>query len=299
VRQAGHDIEDAVRSNADKLLAHRASTEPGVPLLTALTRMHRGWDAPATVVAPERLDEAVAAGWQQVWRGVVRNADETAADIAEQTRTGRWLMGSGLYGGGVYTSTRRATAEDFRDSRRGTGQWAENGEWIGTYRGGDRGGLLRIAIDPEARLADYATLEEEWKPWLDATSSGPVRRVGIDPGSYAVMRGYDGIHIHAVFGISDGGSYPLHMQNVAEMDQYVIFNRSVLMIEERATGMTPDLSRRIARAFYIGEAEPAERGLLIAAAGPAGVRTIDDLPEQARALLLDLEQRNPGMRHVR
>lgn len=55
--------------------------------------------------------------------------------------------------------------------------------------------------------------------------------------------------------------------------------------------MTPDLSRRIAHAFRVGAADLDERNVLRTAAGPERVKTVDDLPAEARALLLDLEQR--------
>lgn len=55
--------------------------------------------------------------------------------------------------------------------------------------------------------------------------------------------------------------------------------------------MTPDLSRRIGRAFTYGAATPTERELLITAAVQPGVDTADDLPTKAHSLLLALEQR--------
>jgi hypothetical protein len=57
--------------------------------------------------------------------------------------------------------------------------------------------------------------------------------------------------------------------------------------------MTPDLSRRVAAAFLAGRATPAERDLLRAAAVDA--ETVAQLPEQARALLRDLESRTTAL----
>lgn len=53
--------------------------------------------------------------------------------------------------------------------------------------------------------------------------------------------------------------------------------------------MTPELSRRIARAFHTGEANVAERDTLISAA--QGANSFNDLPATARALVLRLEHR--------
>lgn len=55
--------------------------------------------------------------------------------------------------------------------------------------------------------------------------------------------------------------------------------------------MTPELSRRISAAFLRGAATLEERDVLRTAAGPSQVRTADDLPKDARALLRDLETR--------
>jgi hypothetical protein len=51
------------------------------------------------------------------------------------------------------------------------------------------------------------------------------------------------------------------------------------------------LSRRIARAFAQGMATWAEQDVLRRAAAPASVRSFDDLSEEARNILLELEHR--------
>lgn len=55
--------------------------------------------------------------------------------------------------------------------------------------------------------------------------------------------------------------------------------------------MTPDLSRRIGRAFTFGHATPTERDVLIKAAADRTVQSADDLPTKAHSLLLALEAR--------
>jgi len=55
--------------------------------------------------------------------------------------------------------------------------------------------------------------------------------------------------------------------------------------------MTPDLSRRIGRAFTTGAATIAERDQLQKVATPREVRSVEDLPVASQQLLLDLESR--------
>lgn len=55
--------------------------------------------------------------------------------------------------------------------------------------------------------------------------------------------------------------------------------------------MTPDLSRRIAAAFFAGRPTQAERDLLINAAAVRSVQSAEDLPTKAHSLLLALEAR--------
>lgn len=52
--------------------------------------------------------------------------------------------------------------------------------------------------------------------------------------------------------------------------------------------MTPDLSRRAARAMDVGAANPEERETIITAVERA--QTFDDLPEAVQRLILRLEQ---------
>lgn len=55
--------------------------------------------------------------------------------------------------------------------------------------------------------------------------------------------------------------------------------------------MTPDLSRRIGRAFTAGSATLAERDRLIKAAADRTVQTAEDLSPVALRTLVDLEVR--------
>jgi hypothetical protein len=62
--------------------------------------------------------------------------------------------------------------------------------------------------------------------------------------------------------------------------------------------VSPELARRLARAFDVGMASWAEQDLLRKAAGPASVRAVEDMPEAAQVLLYDLETRPRPWRPV-
>jgi hypothetical protein len=62
--------------------------------------------------------------------------------------------------------------------------------------------------------------------------------------------------------------------------------------------MTPDLSRRLAKSMALGLATPDERARLIAAAGPAYVKAVTDLPTWARELLSELDRRPNPLRRA-
>jgi hypothetical protein len=249
-RRPGEDISGYARQELPTL-AGRAATQTGYgdKMLTELTRRQTGWHQPAQVVAAAELDQALAAGWTQVWRGVQDPFSvERTRQIAESVRAGDWRMGGGLYGNGVYTSTRRTTGEAYRGGvpLAGQGRWdARTGEWVGQFGYSQPGGLMRMAVDPDARIADYHQLHNEHHAWYQAEvdrergTADPDAswlEAASDLGWYAVMRGYDGIRIRSG-GAGDGASYPPGISS--EADQYVIFNRSVLMIEEASGRYDP------------------------------------------------------------
>lgn len=60
--------------------------------------------------------------------------------------------------------------------------------------------------------------------------------------------------------------------------------------------MTPELSRRIARAMSLGSARPDERDALRIAAGSPEIKTEEDLPISARRILRRLDARAEALR---
>jgi hypothetical protein len=229
----GHQdwVGEAVRA-ADDL------TRIGNPVLTAAVRQQAGWSDPALTLTARELDDAVAAGWTEMWRGVSTWSTEeglTAARIARNTPRGEWIQGDGLYGNGFYTTPRRTTAEGYRQSNYG---YSNEGfgpgplfEWQEGFDVVEPGGILRMALNPAAKIVDYEELLLEYQEWLRTPAAQALGLASRDSSFYAVLRGYDGIRIRGVHGINDGSEYPSGVTNDHEADQYIIFNRTVLVFE--------------------------------------------------------------------
>jgi hypothetical protein len=224
-RVEGRDLAEEIRENAMEIYTHDTGATrdrdalPWDGMLAELAR-RQGFDAPPQLVSSADMDAAVGSGWVEVWRG-----DQPA--VAESLKRGQFRPGKGVYGNGVYTSTSRATGERFAETarnRHGAGE------------------VLRIAVDPQARIADHAELVEEFKQWRRAevgrladgelgrqprdTAEAMRRIFRGDVARYAAMRGYDG---YRVSGMDDGGPRTADGEFA---DQLVIVNRSVLMIED-------------------------------------------------------------------
>lgn len=211
--------------------------------LDTIVGEQRGWATRGRVVSPAEMDDLIARGWTETWRGidVSTGSEITSEMIAQLTQTGPWRMGRGIYGNGVYVSARRTTGEGYRGrhpAHPSADTWGPAprhewlGEWITPY--GGVGTLMRQALDPAARFADYHELEIEHREWL-AQQRGYAdewRYTMADISRYAAMRGYDGIHIRGLRRINDGTDYPVGVGHESEADQWIIFNRSVLVFEE-------------------------------------------------------------------
>lgn len=241
-RVAGRDIETDMRADYLPSIQGRMQTRVREdPQVTALIEKQSGWSDPAQVVTARQLGHAVDAGWTELWRGV-RDEAVPAAEVAEQERTGPWQASVGHYGGGIYYSPRRTTAEDFRrsadeaylDQAGDPARWGPGPlyEWQGHHPpGASRGGLIRSALDPAARVADYDTLRTEQRAWILAQLDKPWQ-IEQDLGFYAAMRGYDAVRVPTRPYRTDGSVYPAGVKGEQEAPQYLILNRSVLMTEE-------------------------------------------------------------------
>lgn len=247
-RKPGRNIEAAMKKQFGKRTELPYKYQSHDPYTTALNRKQAGWNDPAEVVTPQQLDEAIASGWTEVWRGVRGGSlGKTAAQLAEDTRTGPWELSSGVFGSGTYASARRTTAESFRAtnpteylinaklSQKDPSMWGPPP--LSEYQGPslsppEPGGLMRMAIDPAAKIVDWKDLKKEMFDWLlaDNNMSKPWSIDGQNAGFWATMRGYDVIRVPSGPHITDGAIYPTDDQPAA--DQYIILNRSVVKMEE-------------------------------------------------------------------
>ena len=253
VRRPGKDIVADITPRTEWLRKADAAQE-GMgfkdEVLTTVVGRQAGWSEPARVVAQSELDRAIDAGWVEMWRGVreVKSANLSAGQIAERVRTGDWEMGRGIYGNGVYATVRRTTAETYRNTELSGRSlfdptpelWgpAPEYEWLGGFKVRDagRGGLIRIALDPDAKIADYEDLKREHLAYLASQNyltmpESAYKRSMTDSSFYGAARGYDGVRVHGPMH-NDGSQYPPGVTNTDEPDQYIIFNRSVLIMEQ-------------------------------------------------------------------
>lgn len=258
VRSSGTDLTKQTKDDAPwirRAELAQSINDPQDRVLTEMVRQQPGWSTPGRVVTKVELDKAIRAGWTEMWRGVQQWSGSvpqiSARKIAEATRTGDWDMTTGIYGNGVYTTVRRTTAEIYRDSDFASTNFfkgepwgsAPNYEWLPGFDVQDhgRGGLMRMALDPRARIVDYEDLKAEHVEFLRSLGFSGLGSTGIrntaygrslyDSSFYAAMRGYDGIRIHGPMH-NDGAEYPPGVHNNDEPPQYIIFNRSVLIFEK-------------------------------------------------------------------
>lgn len=181
----------------------------------------QGFDGPPAVAPAPALDAAVEAGGIEIWRGVKTNASMTAADMAEQFRTGALYPGVGVHGSGTYTSIHRETAELFAGRDR---------DRI------DDGRLMRMVLKPDARILDekdpeFDEITREWAAQDRAdigryAGAGPRSVFRDDPGRAAAVAGYDAIRVSRdEWGESD--------------TYYVVLNRTALLVQDEDVD-TPD-----------------------------------------------------------
>ncbi len=221
-RVAGTDRLDEIRAEGLKFKSfnHPGPWDEDLALIAA----RQGFDAPPRLADAAEIDAAVADGWTEVWRGIVDHPSASAAEQQVEFWEGPWRPGRGTYGNGMYVSTRRATADAYADG------------WGGT--------VMRIAIDPGARIVEYQELVKEFKAWrrtLPNKGELPFDLLGFraqtdevaflqmfrgDVGRFAAAGGYDAY----VISRKDDGA---ENYKVGERrgDQYVILNRSAVMVE--------------------------------------------------------------------
>lgn len=206
------------------------------PVLAMLAH-EKGFDAPPQIASPSEVDRMVAAGAPDLWRGVARNGDQSGEEVARQFLHGDYYAGKGTYGNGVYFIQ---SNDNTPGARMGA---AIN--FAGSYADGG-GGVLHATLAPDAKIADYDTIDAEAKSHYDAVMAqsvgehdphdAAVRHVLYDVGRYAMAQGYDAISVNQY-----------HQGNT----MYVVLNRGKVIAEDKVYPSTdrhiPDseLKRRI------------------------------------------------------
>jgi hypothetical protein len=141
------------------------------------------------------------------------------------------VYGSGIYGNGVYFSGARDVAEAFSLTYPGT---TKKVGVIGPDDIVPGGRLIRSAINPDARIVDYAELEKLKTAWFQrhGIEVPPAMADQLrDPGRMAAMLGYDVIR---VTGMQDGHWRPLANGGKvrSKSPQYIVLNRAAMIVEE-------------------------------------------------------------------
>ncbi|WP_280234557.1 GntR family transcriptional regulator, partial [Nocardia cyriacigeorgica] len=171
----------------------------------ALIWRDQGFDGLPTIAGADGLDAVIEAGGVELFRGLAEPS------YVEMFRSGSHFPGKGVHGNGTYAATTRNVADG--------------------YGGGDAGGgLVRMALRPDAKKIDLATLRKQqaaalasierklrWTPWpwRNAARREELqhrREVLRDLGRFAAARGYDAYEI---------GQY----------GYWVVLNRTAVVVE--------------------------------------------------------------------
>lgn len=233
--------DEAARLDADprgfEMIQNRAMREKWDSELAGIGS-RQGFDGLPQVVTRAEMDAAVGSGWTEVWRGVVGSGEVTPAQINGRFRSGAYEPGRGQYGNGWYTSVRRITAEIYRgrdpmtDYPAGGGVDFELSDLDPIDPGPDS--LLRIAINPAARVVDYDDLLEMHEAWGRGRPGGSAAgKVFADLGRFAAARGYDVVRV----GLDhhDGAYYPgwetSDEDELGGAIQWIVLNRTAVMVQ--------------------------------------------------------------------
>jgi hypothetical protein len=128
----------------------------------------QGFDGPPHVVWRRQLDTFVEAGERELYRGIV---GETAAEYAEQLRTGPMWVGRGGLGGGIFAAIGP-------DARAHAAEYAQDAGSV----------LVRMTLKAAARLAELEELQR-----LLRVQAGRTLPADMLEGLLGCYLGYDGI----------------------------------------------------------------------------------------------------------
>jgi hypothetical protein len=185
----------------------------------------QGFSGKPKVVSETELDQAVAGGAKELWRGIT---GDSAKDQVEQYRSGETpFPGLGIYGNGTYTTTHQDIAEGYAKDR-------------GKIRIGatdQPGAVMRVALPADARTIEYDQIVQQAKmsnqdlmdlsfEAMDAGDRDAAKQAAAltearnDPGRFASLLGYDAIVKR----------FP---DRPDSDEEWVILNRSKLLISDR------------------------------------------------------------------
>ncbi|MGW4720999.1 hypothetical protein [Nocardia sp. NPDC004260] len=189
----------------------------GDPALAQILR-RQGFDGLPRLVDAEGMREAVEGGWTEMSRGVRRLQDVEEFKTADSFVPGRGGYGSGTYVFGREPGKNEPDSAHLREMAK---------DWSGDPTGADPGGVIHMAMHPEAlttdlrsltaqRDAELASIDAELRqaPERSArrTELDERKNVLSDVGRYAASRGYDAYRIN-------------------DMYVWVVLNRTALIVE--------------------------------------------------------------------
>ena len=183
------------------------------PVLEGLCK-EQGFDGLSTVVSKDEMDKIIKEGHTELFRGL---ASDQKIDVDTHIN-GKHFTGRGMYGNGIYTAY-------------GDGNFDEA---IKYSEGNVHGGVVRLALDKDARILDlsgkeaYNLMEDYLKS--DRLVSEDIefakRLVLSDPGKLAVARGYDAIRI-------EEEGYLIVLNRSAMYSQRLVYDREVVLLISR------------------------------------------------------------------
>ncbi len=218
---------------------------------TAMTREFGG-DAKPQVTGPAGVDAAVKAGGIEGFRGL------TDPKFTEQFRTGEHFSGRGIYGNGTYIAFSKAGAADEHlpggqpvpfnpaigrvGAPVGSRAYAAGVGAMFAGKSGEGGGAaMRLAIQPDARVGDYATIEAGRDEFLKGIDRKIAQKAGMFGGLFAGKAARDELNelraTRKMFEKDDGiGRYALAMGYDAyvhpDVSFAVILNRGKVVVEK-------------------------------------------------------------------
>lgn len=171
------EIAAYIEDVSDRARQRSGDRSQGDWFLRELAR-DQGFDGLPDVVIKEQMDEYVAAGERELFRGLDSYGmrGKTGEDLAEQFRSGDLHVGTGLFGNGTYVTY-------------GTDKYDAEG-----YMGAEReGAMLRMALKSDAKVISIDELETMQLVDPVAQSYPELKNLGC----YATFKGYDGIDVGA------------------------------------------------------------------------------------------------------